>query len=253
AEWGVRLDFVARGNLFFGEVRIVGLTPPPSDASAAAAMQITLGQTFRPVILDEAIVRLKDALREDGLYQAEITGETLPNTETRQIDIVVHIKSGPRARMAAVNLENHTAYPNAELISKSRLRPGRDLTSARLQSATERIRKYLVKKGRLGARAVIRRGEYDRGKNSVPLDLEVTEGPRVRVVVTGAKFSKGELKKLVPIYQEGAIDTDLLEEGKRNIQERLERDSFFDASVSYSTETKAVSGTKSEVAGSEEV
>ena len=40
--------------------------------------------------------------------------------------------------------------------------------------------------------------------------------------MTGAKFSKGELKRLIPVYQEGAVDTDLLEEGKRNLRERLE-------------------------------
>src|SRR6266404_3546432 len=43
---GVRLDFVAKENLFFNQVRIEGLTAPPSEASAAAAMQIALGQTY---------------------------------------------------------------------------------------------------------------------------------------------------------------------------------------------------------------
>ena len=38
---GVRLDFVVRESLFFNRVLIDGLTPPPSDTSAAAAMQIT--------------------------------------------------------------------------------------------------------------------------------------------------------------------------------------------------------------------
>src|SRR5262245_22408568 len=37
---GVRLDFMARENLFFNLVRLEGLEPPPTEASAAAAMQI---------------------------------------------------------------------------------------------------------------------------------------------------------------------------------------------------------------------
>jgi len=28
------------------------------------------------------------------------------------------------------------------------------------------------------------------------------------VTVTGAKFSKGDLKKLIPVYQEGAVDAE---------------------------------------------
>jgi outer membrane protein assembly factor BamA len=74
----------------------------------------------------------------------------------------------------------------------------------------------------------------------VPLDVEVTEGPRIQVTLTGAKFSHNDLKKMVPVYQEGAVDTDLLEEGKRNIRERLERDGYFDAEVDYQTSTKEI-------------
>jgi len=87
---------------------------------------------------------------------------------------------------------------------------------------------------------VVRRGSYDAKSNTIPLELEATAGPLVRIVVTGAKFSGGELKKLVPVYQEGTVDTDLLEEGKRNIRERLERNGYFDAGVEYVTRTQEV-------------
>src|SRR5438874_803534 len=58
----------------------------------------------------------------------------------------------------------------------------------------------------------------------------------MEVSVSGTKFSEGELKRLIPIYQEGAVDPDLLEEGKRNLRERLEREGYFDADVSYKIE-----------------
>src|SRR5882672_1907461 len=93
-EGGVRLDFVARENLFFNQVRIEGLSAPPSDASAAAAMQLTLGQTYRKSAVTEALERLKETLRDEGLYQAEVSAETVPHPETHQMDIVVHIKTG---------------------------------------------------------------------------------------------------------------------------------------------------------------
>src|SRR5713101_6313230 len=92
---GVRLDFVVRENLFFNQVHIEGLTAPPSDASAAAAMQLALGQTYRQGAVDEALERLRETLRDEGLYQAEITGETVPHPETHQMDVVVHAKPGP--------------------------------------------------------------------------------------------------------------------------------------------------------------
>src|SRR5215467_3609123 len=233
---GVRLDFVARENLFFNLVRLEGLEPPPAESSAAAAMQIGLGQIYRKQIVDEALERLRETLREEGLYQAEVSAETLPHADTHQMDIVVHVKPGPRARVSGVQLKNDTAYKDANLLSRFKMKPGQAVTSARLQRGTDRVRKFLAKRGHLSSSVTVRRGDYDAAKNAVRIFLEATQGPRVEVSVTGAKFSDSELKKLIPIYQEGAVDPDLLEEGKRNIRERLERQGYFDADVSYKIE-----------------
>src|SRR5437879_5419182 len=250
---GVRLDFVARENLFFNRVRIEGLTAPPSDSSAAAAMQLALGQTYRRTVLEEALDRLRETLREEGLYQAEVSAETVPHVETHQMDMVVHVQPGPRARVGGIQLKNGTEYRDAEILSRLRMKTGGVVTSARLQRGTDRIRKYLAKKGHLSGRAGVRRGNYDSAKNTIPLDLDVTEGPQVKVTLTGAKFSEGELKKLIPIYQEGAIDADLLEEGKRNIRERLERQGYFDADVDYTAETHEVKSSRGAAQSMEEV
>src|SRR5229473_2330650 len=250
---GVRLDFVVRENLFFNQVRIEGLTAPPSEASAAAAMQLTLGQTYRQVAVNEALERLRETLREEGLYQAEVSAETVPHAETHQMDIVVDVKSGRRARVANIQLSNGTEYHDAEILSRLKMKAGGEVTSARLQRGKDRIRKYLVKKGHLSGRASVRRGSYDGAKNTIPLELEVTEGPRVEVKLTGAKFSAGELKRLIPIYQEGAVDADLLEEGKRNVRERLERQGYFDAEVNYTMETHEVKSDDGAAQSGEEI
>src|SRR5712692_2955538 len=105
---GVRLDFVVRENLFFNQVRIEGLKAPPSDASAAAAMQLALGQTYRRAAVDEAVERLQETLRDEGLYQAKVSAETAPHPETHQMDIIVHVKPGPRARVGIIQLKNET-------------------------------------------------------------------------------------------------------------------------------------------------
>ena len=252
ASGGVRVDFVARENLFFNEVRIEGLVAPPTDASAAAAMQLGLGQAYREAAVSEALERLKETLREEGLYQAQVSAEEVPHAERHQMEAVVHVKPGPRARVGTVQLKNNTEYRDAEILSRSKIGVGSEVTSGRLQRGTERIRKYLVKKGHLSSRAAVRRGEFDAAKNTIPLDLEVTEGPRVQITVNGAKFSDGELKKLIPVYQEGAVDADLLEEGKRNLRERLERDGYFDATVNYATSTHEVKSNGSRWQGTEE-
>ena len=250
---GVRLDFVVEENLYFNQVILRGLIEPPSEASSAAAMQIQLGDVYRKEKLDAAMERLQAILQEEGLYQAKMTAETAINEGTHQIDVIVHVVPGARARVSAVQLTNSTEYPDAQITSRLKMKVGTPITNARLQKGTANIRKFLTKKGHLSGRAAVRRGEYDASKNSVPLTVDVTEGPRVKVEVAGAKISGGELKRLLPVYQEGAVDTDLLEEGKKNIRERLERQGYFDASVEYATTTRDVKEKGNAWQGTEEL
>jgi outer membrane protein insertion porin family len=240
ADGGTRVDFVVQENLFFNQVMVLGLKAPPSEASAAAAMQITLGEVYRKETLDEAVEHLKTRLQEEGLYTAKVNTELRPHPAEHQMDVVVTIEPGPRVRVGAIRLTNNTEYTELEIGSRFKMKAGTQITSAKIQHGTSRIRKFLIKKGHLSGRAAVRRSSYDSAKNTVDLTLDVSEGALVRVELNGAKFSKGDLKKLIPIYQEGAVDSDLLEEGKRNIRERLERDGYFDASVEYASAMREV-------------
>jgi outer membrane protein assembly factor BamA len=240
ADGGTQIDFIVQENLYFNQLIVLGLKAPPSEASAAAAMQITLGNAFRQEVLDEGVERLKTRLQEEGLYTAKVDIELRPHSAEHQMDIVVHIQPGSRVRVGAIHLTNNTEYPDAEIAARFKLQAGKELTNGKIQSGTNRIRKFLIKKGRLSGRAAVRRGAYDSAKNTVDLTLDVSEGARVKVEVSGAKLSNGELKKLVPIFQEGAVDPDLLEEGKRNIRERLERAGYFDSSVEYASAVRDV-------------
>src|SRR6267378_2674919 len=237
---GVRIDFVVREQLYFNQVIIQGLVSPPTEASAIAAVQLPLGEPYQADAVNEGLERLRELLKEEGLYVAQVSAQEVPHPQNHQMDVNIKVQPGPRARIKEIQLKNGTEYANAEILSRSKLKPRAALTGARVQRATSRVRNFLVKKGHLNARAVLRRGTYDAKSNTIPLELEVTEGPLVRITVAGAKFSGGELKKLVPVYQEGAVDTDLLEEGKRNIRERLERNGYFDAGVEYVTKTQEV-------------
>src|SRR5260370_561206 len=82
-------------------------------------------------------------------------GETVPHPERHQMDVVVHVKPGPRARVGSIQLKNSTEYRDAEILSRLKMKVGGEITSSRLQRGTDRIRKYLVKKGHLSGRAAV--------------------------------------------------------------------------------------------------
>lgn len=232
---GLRVDFVVEKNFFNNVLRIEGLKEPPTEASALAALRMPLGEPFREGTLADGLKRLRDSLQDEGLYQSHVGYSLEPIKETQQMDVSVRISPGPRARIGEITVVNHSSLTEKNLLSRSKLKTKQEVTSARLTKASERLRKKFVADGYLGASAIVKRGDYDAGANRLPLTLEVTEGPRVRVQVVGAHLSKGKLRKLVPIYQEGAVDEDLLQEGLRNIRDDLQREGYFDSQADYSS------------------
>jgi len=75
--------------------------------------------------------------------------------------------------------------------------------------------------------------------NAVDYVFKAERGPVVEIAADGYKLSQHVLRKLVPIYEEGAVDDDLLNEGRRNIQNHLQTLGYFDAAVSVSRRNTA--------------
>jgi outer membrane protein insertion porin family len=239
---GLRVDFVVRRNFYNNVVRVEGLKEPPSEAAAQAAMRLSLGEPFRESSLREAIDRLKDTLRNEGLYQADVKWAVTPHEDTRQMDVLVTVLPGPRAVVGNFNVKNNTPYKDAELILRSKVKLNKPLTSARLTRASQKLKKYLVNQGYLGAGILITAGTYNAQTNLVTLNYEVTAGPRVSVTIMGASIGTGKLRQLLPIYAEGAVDEDLLQEGRRNIRDYFQRQGYFDVDVQVSSHDDSTKG-----------
>ena len=240
---GVRLDFVVTQNFYINRVRIEGLREPPGEALALSALRLNVGDTFRESGMKEALERFRQTLEDNGEYLAKVDYETTPHPDTLQMDILVRVTPGPRARIGAITIQNQTQFQNEELRGRLKLKEGSAVTSDRLNRAADRGRKWLAKKDYLGARVTIHRGAYDAGSNRVPVELTLYAGLEVRVAVEGARVPMRTLRRLVPIYEEGAVDEDLLQEGRRALREWFEGNGYFDARVSYTTSESAAEET----------
>ena len=228
---GVRIDFVVGRNFYNNVIRIEGLKEAQSAPAALAAVRLSLGEPFRESALREAVARLQSALSDDGLYEAKITWSLHPHDDTREMDVIFTVDPGPRARVGNVRLDNDTSYTDAQLLKRSKISMKSVVTSSGLSHAADRVKNYLVKQGYLGAAARFERGAYDPKTKQVPLTFSVTAGSRVRIEILGAHVSKSQQKKLLPMYEEGAVDDDLLQEGRRNLRDYLQSQGYFDAEV----------------------
>jgi outer membrane protein insertion porin family len=228
---GLRIDFVVQRNFYNNVIQIVGIKEPPSNPAALAAVRLNLGDPFRESSLREAVARLQNSLRDDGLYEAKVSWKLFPDVNTREMDVTFLVDPGVRARVGAIAVDNNTPYPDAQILRRSKISKKNFVTAAGLSHASDRVKKYLVKQGYLGAGALFERGTYDAQTKRVPLTLSVSAGSRIRIEVNGAHISGSRQKKLLPMYAEGAVDEDLLQEGRRNLRDYLQSQGYFDADV----------------------
>jgi len=241
---GIRVDFRVIENFFVGNVRIEGLREPPSDSQALGTLRLVLGEAFRRRDLDRGLNRLEQVLRANGFYNPGFAPLLERRPDTHLVDITVRVKIGARARLGQLSVTNPTSYPAADLVHASRLKPHQTLTSARLEKGAERVRNWLFKRGFYAARVSARPGDYNAAQNSAPINLEISAGSPVKLEVVGVKLSSGRLKQLVPIFQEGSVDEDLLAEGRRNIRDYFERRGYIDCEVQYTSTANAESGAR---------
>ena len=232
---GLHVDFVVTRNYYNNVVRVNGLKEPPNEGTAVAALRMPLGEPFQISALNDGLKRLGQTLQDDGFYEAQLHYSLAKHPDTQEMDITVNVTPGPRAKISSLGINNQTPFTGEEVREHTRLKRGNLVTEERLDRGTERLRNYLVTQGYLGARVVVNRGRYDANGNTLPVTLDVIAGPRVQVKVSGMRISAKQVRKLVPIYEEGDVDPDLLGEGQRNIRNMLQSQGYFDATVNYTS------------------
>ena len=154
-----------------------------------------------------------------------------------QVNATLTVNIGPQARIGNVTVEGtDPGLTLAEFRKKGKLKQGSKVTRDTTSNALTKLRAQYQKKDRLEATATLQKLTYDPARKQLDYDFHANQGPLVTVSVQGVKLSKSRLKLLVPIYEEGTIDNDLLNEGRSNIKDYLSREGYFDATVSVNVQ-----------------
>ena len=99
------------------------------------------------------------------------------------------------------------------------------------------MRKHYQKHNRWLAQVGIVNKEYVPNLNTVDYKFAIEIGPRVEIRTEGFSIRNAVLKRNVPVYEEHALDDDLLNEGRRNLLSYMESRGYSDASVTLKRET----------------
>jgi outer membrane protein assembly complex protein YaeT len=193
------------------------------------ATKFQLGELFTPQKLERALKNMKQLMEDNGYYRSTISEEEQKHPERQQVDILFRIAPGPQAHVGRVSVTGNPVYSQGQIQDIAHLEPGDFVSAPRITSALERLRKKYQKQKRLLAQVTISGHSYRPPVNAVDYTLDIEPGPKVEIMAEGFKISRAVLKRNVPVYEENALDDDLLNEGRRNLLNYLQSRGYFDA------------------------
>ena len=228
----VTLTYAGTPRYFVGRVAIAGVKDERLSSLLEYSTKLQPGAPFTETDVATGTEALRQALANSGYFQPTITPKTEVDEVGGQVNATYTVAIGPQARVGGVTLEGQDPGLSVQdFRKKAGLKQGRKINRDTVSNALTKIRKQYQKKDRLEATAALHKQTYDQGRKQVDYDFNANQGPAVKVTVEGVKISTGRLKLLVPIYEEGTIDNDLLNEGTFNIRDYLFQQGYFDATV----------------------
>lgn len=230
---GILLTFATSANFFVGAVKVEGAPARPNANQIVNASKFQLGELYTREKLERALNNIRQLMQENGHYRARVTAESTSNAETQQVDVLFHITAGVPAHVGEVKVTGSSGLTVSEVQGIAHMEPGDRLTAARISDSLRRLRKKFQKQNRSLAQVSIAEQQYHEQTNAVDFTFQIDPGPLVVIYATGFHISRGLLKKEIPVYEENAVDDDLLNEGQRNLLDYMQTRGHFDASVSY--------------------
>jgi outer membrane protein assembly complex protein YaeT len=235
---GVIVKLVTKPSFFIGHVAVKGVPEPPNQGQLVVATQLQLGAEYSEAEMQRAVDRLVAVVRRNGFHNASVKPSTSFDAASQQVTIDFAIDPGKRAKYDGVSVSGKTERSTDSIIHSTGWKRffgigWRPQTENRTQSGVVGVRSWYEKHNRLLAKVTLVKLDYHPATNTITPELSIDSGPEVDVRVRGAKVSAGKLRSLLPIYEERAVDKDLLMEGTRDLAAYFQSQGFFDASVTY--------------------
>jgi outer membrane protein insertion porin family len=228
----VTLIFAGSPRYYVGRVTIAGVKSERLTSLLEYATKLNPGTALTRSAVQDGTEGITETLEQQGFYQPKVSAKTETDQAGDQVNVTYTVNLGPQARIGEVQLEGTDPGLTLEQFKKTgKLKTGKKVSRDTTSNALTRLRSRYQKKDRLEAVVTLQKQTYVPVRKQLDYNFHANQGPVVKVDVEGVKISKSRLHLLIPIYEEGTIDNDLLNEGVYNIRDYLQQRGYFDATV----------------------
>ena len=229
---GVTLIFEGVAQYYIGRVEIDGVKDERLSSLLEFGTKLDPGTVYTDAAVTAGTASVEQTLAQNGYFEPKVSVTTIRDDAGQQVNVTYTIAIGPQARVGNVSVEGtDVGLTLEEFRNKGKLKRRSKVTRETTSNALAKLRKAYQKNDRLEATVTMQKSTYNAQRKEVDYDFRANEGPVVKVVTPGAKFSKSRLHLLVPVYEEGTVDNDLLNEGSHNIREYLQQQGYFDVTT----------------------
>ncbi len=230
---GLSLVFVGIPRTFIGIVSVDGATGSTMNALLQRASQLEAGTRFTQAKVLRAIDQMRATLEDNGYHESSISQTVTPHPDQQLADIAFRVASGPRARIGKITVTGDSGMSLESFRRHAGLRIGAHVDRDTVNHALDGVLRDYQKQNRMEADVKLESAKYNAATKSVDYSFSATRGPVVKVEVHGAALDSERVKHLIPIYSEGSVDEDLLNEGNRRLRDYYQRLGYFDAKVDH--------------------
>jgi outer membrane protein assembly complex protein YaeT len=234
---GVDLIFRGTPRTFIGRVSVDGAKGATINTQLERASQLAPGSRFTQAKLDQALEQMRATLAQNGFHQPVITHTLTAHPEEQLVDIAFQVISGPQARVGSVEVTGDPGMSAEAFRSRARLRAGATVDRETANRALAGVLKHYQGQERLEAEIKLESEQYAAETNRASFRFSANQGPVVKLQVNGVNMDPNELKRLIPIFEEGSVDEDLLNEGNRRLRDYYQRQGYFDVKVEHAQQT----------------
>jgi outer membrane protein insertion porin family len=247
---GLRIRFLLEPAYYLGVVDFSGVAKSFSYTHLLQVVDLPDEDPFDPSRLPTAQEALTTFLHRNGFFQAKVHTDAKIDDAHRLVSVSFSVEMGRQARIGSLEIVGPAVAERAKLhhsvqslrarLSGGFLKPGKVYDQERIKEATTLLKKALAKQHRLAAKVHENPPAYHPETNRVDVSFQIEVGPVVTVRTLGARLSHipflggREMKRLIPIYSEGTIDQDLVDEGQRNLTDYFQKKGFADVKVTSS-------------------
>ena len=230
---GLALIFKGTPRMFIGTVSVIGAKGATMNTQLTRASRLQPGTRFTDQRLSDALEQMRQALADNGFHEPVINHEVTSRASEQLVDVAFTINSGPQSHIGSVRVDGDPGMSVDEFRRRGGLRTGSRVDRDTPNRALSGVLKHYQKENRLEAEVKLESQDCSPVTGRCDFAFTSNRGPIVRLRIEGASLDAERLKRAIPVYEEGTVDEDLLNEGDRRLRDYFQRLGYFDVKVSH--------------------